>query len=596
MSTMKRTTSDKRRRSLLDIFKKDTSSISFSSANKDTPPETDLLEEIENEIRDLAMKEKGLESIETPTYDIKLGENDVISRFSEEELKNLRKQFKAIDVDNDKKITADEFMNAFAIVPGHNISVSKSIFDALDQTNCGFISEEEFLRNMAIFQKGTFEEKAKFAFSLMNRSKTGSLSKNELVVLISGIFKVLKGLTIPGFDSKLAVEFATEVFNLLDTDKDGIVKFSEFVIGLEKNKNYIKCLGVLKNDQIPRINTNSGQLVSIGGKSWISAFEMMLGMRLALEYVSDLGRPAKKGDFTVKLTFDLPEIIATKSQFTDYAPHVFKQIRNFFGITQEEYIISLGPEQILGNLLIGNMSSLSEKVSDGKSGSFFFYSHDSRFMVKTIPSKEMNIFSNVLGEYYKHVSMNPGTLMVRMYASHEIDNTPFVVMGNCFESSFAIDVIYDLKGSTVGRTNPHGFVKKDLDLLEAKEIFKIGKEQKEKMMDMIKKDTDFLKNSNLIDYSLIVGIQKNTGKKLPIEFQDCSIYKNARIIPSVANEDGTVDYIYFFGIIDIFTVYDSKKEAEHAVKSLVHNSKKISAIPSKDYAKRFCDFMEKAME
>jgi Ca2+-binding EF-hand superfamily protein len=39
--------------------------------------------------------------------------------------------------------------------------VSKSIFEALDATNSGFISEEEFLKNMAIFQKGTFEEKAK---------------------------------------------------------------------------------------------------------------------------------------------------------------------------------------------------------------------------------------------------------------------------------------------------------------------------------------------------------------------------------------------------------------------------------------------------
>jgi 1-phosphatidylinositol-4-phosphate 5-kinase len=320
----------------------------------------------------------------------------------------------------------------------------------------------------------------KVAFSLMNRSRNGELTKNEMIVIISGIFKVLKELTIPGFNSKVGVEFATEVFHLLDTDKDGIVNFPEFCEGLQKNSSYIKCLGVLKNDSTTRTNTNAGQLVTIGGKSWVSAFEMMLGMRLALEYVSDLGRPSKKGDFTVKLTFSLPEIIGSASEFVDYAPHAFDQIRKIFGIPKDEYIISLGPEQILGNLLIGNMSSLSEKVSDGKSGSFFFYSHDSRFMVKTIPNKELNIFTQVLPEYYKHISMNPETLMVRMYASHEIDNTAFVVMGNCFESPYNIDLIYDLKGSTVGRTNPNGFVKKDLDLLESKQVFKIGKEQKEK--------------------------------------------------------------------------------------------------------------------
>ena len=39
-------------------------------------------------------------------------------------------------------------------------------------------------------------------------------------------------------------------------------------------------------------------------------------------------------------------------------------------------MLSLGPEQIMGELLLGTMGSLSELMSEGKSGSFFYYSND----------------------------------------------------------------------------------------------------------------------------------------------------------------------------------------------------------------------------
>ena len=38
--------------------------------------------------------------------------------------------------------------------------------------------------------------------------------------------------------------------------------------------------------------------------------------------------------------------------FKDYAPQVFRRIRNHFGVPDREYMLSLGPEQILGELLL----------------------------------------------------------------------------------------------------------------------------------------------------------------------------------------------------------------------------------------------------
>lgn len=43
---------------------------------------------------------------------------------------------------------------------------------------------------------------------------------------------------------------------------------------------------------------------------------------------------------------------------------------------------------MIGNLLTGTNKSLSEVTSTGKSGSFFYYSPDGKYTVKTISRSE----------------------------------------------------------------------------------------------------------------------------------------------------------------------------------------------------------------
>ena len=60
-----------------------------------------------------------------------------------------------------------------------------------------------------------------------------------------------------------------------------------------------------------------------------------------------------------------------------YAPDVFRKIREMLGFTEEDYLKSIGPESILGNLLLGNLHTMTELVSEGKSGALFYLTHDS---------------------------------------------------------------------------------------------------------------------------------------------------------------------------------------------------------------------------
>ena len=71
-------------------------------------------------------------------------------------------------------------------------------------------------------------------------------------------------------------------------------------------------------------------------------------------------------------------------EFFDFAPRVFSMIRDFYHIDDETYLRACGPESLIGELLMGNFSCLSEQSSTGKSGSFFYYTADGRFMLKTI--------------------------------------------------------------------------------------------------------------------------------------------------------------------------------------------------------------------
>ena len=77
-------------------------------------------------------------------------------------------------------------------------------------------------------------------------------------------------------------------------------------------------------------------------------------------------------------------------QFTDYAPEVFRDLRDHHGIDSADYLISLTGDYVL-----------SEIVSPGKSGSFFYFSHDTKYMLKTITSSEKRFFKRILRSYHQ---------------------------------------------------------------------------------------------------------------------------------------------------------------------------------------------------
>ena len=195
-------------------------------------------------------------------------------------------------------------------------------------------------------------------------------------------------------------------------------------------------------------------------------------------------------------------------KFKDYAPWVFRELReDFFLLDPADYLVSLTSKYIL-----------SELGSPGKSGSFFYFSRDYRFIIKTIHHNEHKFLRQILPLYYDHVKTNPHTLLSRFYGLHRVKlprghKIHFVIMNNLFPPHRDIHETYDLKGSTVGREYPEDRARenpratlKDINWINRGKTLELGPEKRALLTEQLRRDSEFLKKLGVMDYSLLVGI------------------------------------------------------------------------------------------
>eukprot|EP01084_Bolivina_argentea_P042277 77980_1 len=192
-------------------------------------------------------------------------------------------------------------------------------------------------------------------------------------------------------------------------------------------------------------------------------------------------------------------------KFKDYCPQIFRQLREWFRISTQEYLVT-----ICGDF------KLLEFISNSKSGQFFFFSHNSQFIIKTMTRTESIFLRKILPSYYTYVSQQPDTLLPKFYGMHRVKRKKqkiyFLIQQNVFYSD--VDDIhdqYDLKGSTQGRRatkaeRKKGAILKDLDWVDEHKQIKIGSQRAKLFRDQLKRDTHWLRREKIMDYSLLVGI------------------------------------------------------------------------------------------
>ncbi|RMX69451.1 hypothetical protein DD238_003725 [Peronospora effusa] len=128
--------------------------------------------------------------------------------------------------------------------------------------------------------------------------------------------------------------------------------------------------------------------------------------------------------------------------FRDFAPHVFRRLREEAKVPSASYRNSL-------------QQTTKERVSEGKSGAFFYFTEDRKYVVKTLTNEELNFLLSILPNYYTFMKRYPDTFMTRFFGCHGLTmygkTVFFVVMQSVFATSLPIHERFDLKGSWVGR-------------------------------------------------------------------------------------------------------------------------------------------------
>ncbi|TRY67162.1 hypothetical protein TCAL_05498 [Tigriopus californicus] len=324
----------------------------------------------------------------------------------------------------------------------------------------------------------------------------------------------------------------------------------------------------------------------------------------------------------------------------DYCPLVFRNLRERFGIDDQDYLRSMTKD------------SPKPMDSPGRSGAKFYASHDKLFVIKTLTSEEVEQMHSLLKQYHPFIVERHGKTLLPQYLGMyriTVDNNEcyMVVMRNIFSSHLNIHKKYDLKGSTIDREasqkerekdNP---TFKDNDFINDGVKIHIGDEAKQKLMETLAADVEFLAKLHIMDYSLLLGVhdceeaEREAAERGTVDLDGVdeevgdeeydsggsgvaltppdspqapsrsqSVNGASRIdpekdiyaIPSRSTSQSRE--IYFLALVDVLTHYGVKKQAAKVAKTVKYGAgvDGISTAEPDQYSSRFLEFISKAIE
>ena len=465
-------------------------------------------------------------------------------------------------------------------------SLASFMFSAIDTNDSGTLSFAEFVEWMLTMLSGTTERKRRFGFDLCDADGDGLIQRSEIAALLSSIFGVLSGLSLGDHNPDEQL-FLDELFGKFGEGGETLsweqwqracTEWSDTILHLGHTRHVGERLGagrtheVLAEEQQEEEGKREqkGEVAFFGQERW----EFMLTLMLALQLAIDKAEPQDQADTAelfhtwstesaaekaaadaegrdaVETPQPVPERIyelpsprpsepapqktglfgrarsprhGPPPKVTVYGGQLFREIRAASGVSDAEILGALGIRQVLGALLMGDLRGLGELVSEGKSGSLFFWSHDGKYMVKTIDVAERDSLRSMLRAYNDHLQAHPSSLLTKYLGLYTLelpahdDQYHLVIMRNVFWTELEIEERFDLKGSTHGRTvgeeDKHNkeLVRKDLDWSTMGRRIGIAEELVPKLQMQLGADAAFLSAQSVIDYSLLVGVARRPG-------------------------------------------------------------------------------------
>ena len=111
--------------------------------------------------------------------------------------------------------------------------------------------------------------------------------------------------------------------------------------------------------------------------------------------------------------------INMKSQFISHLETKFEKIMELDGITSEDLMASLSCEKNRDMVFKAGEGA-------GQSGSFFFFSYDNRFIIKTLRGHEKQTIFKIIDDFIDHIQKSDNkTLLAKIYGLFTIKTNMF---------------------------------------------------------------------------------------------------------------------------------------------------------------------------
>ena len=159
----------------------------------------------------------------------------------------------------------------------------------------------------------------------------------------------------------------------------------------------------------------------------------------------------------------------------------------------------------------------------GRSGSFFFFSHDRKFIIKTMTQVELDLVLRMLPRLVKHYKKHPSSLISKMFGVFTVQTDSqspvhLMLMENTVQlkQTKCLQYLFDLKGSLVdrktkGTTTPSTTLKDEnfrlIQQANKTELMDLDRHMKYKLLSVIKHDVDFLASEGIMDYSILLAVE-----------------------------------------------------------------------------------------
>jgi len=326
------------------------------------------------------------------------------------------------------------------------------------------------------------------------------------------------------------------------------------------------------------------------------------------------------------------------------------EVRVYHGKAQKillQHVLGEGDsiENYLTTITAAKGIRLKESGAKGGEG-FAFLGPDRLYMLKTVNKAEKRALKGAFPDYRAYAcGENKDSLLPRFLGFfrwvHGGTRRYGVIFYNVFHSMPSSPVaMFDLKGSVVHRLtltkltetkllpmlesveDPFQFLAShpkhvflDADLLALGIRFRVHASHWNALEAAARRDSDFLKKFNFMDYSLLVGVGDISPDAVGGADDLLASHEGwwrlpAELVQREGKLDGKPDLDYcenigdlrccgyamlYVGIIDILQIYNSGKKAAHAFKSIYHDGSALSTVPASQYQVRFVEMCRRAV-